>query len=75
MAKKKYPMLSELSDDQKGHLAWRLDRFTAYGYLTSLNCVRGNWGDFPVDKIFSDAEMKPHQAKIHATKVVNFKRK
>lgn len=71
---KKYPLLSELNDDQKGHLAWILDHKTHYGMLTAMHCARGDWGDMLVTKALEDADMTPHQAKVYATRVLNYKR-
>ncbi len=69
-----YKKISELTDRQKGHLAWRLDNNKTYvGMLTAARIARGEYGDLPVNKVFEKADMKPHQAKIHARKVENFK--
>lgn len=64
--------ISDLTDDQKGHLAWRLDHKTYVGYLTAGRIVRGEFGDDEVTRVFEKADMTLHQAKIHARKVVNF---
>lgn len=69
---KLYKRLSELTDHQKGHLAWRLDNRTYCGYITAGHIARGNHGDKRVDEIFREFDMTPHQAKIHANKVQNF---
>lgn len=70
---KKYPQISELTDAQKGHLAWRLDHKTYVGYLTALRVVRGEFGDDPIDVVFRKADKSSHAAKIHARKVINFR--
>lgn len=70
---KAYPLISELTYKQKCHLAWRLDNKTYVGYLTAGRIARGEYGDIPINEVFLKADMTPHQAKIHAAKVVKFK--
>lgn len=65
--------ISDLTEAQKGHLAWRLDHKTYVGYLTALRIVRGELGDDLVTRVFEKADMTTHQAKLHARKVVEFK--
>lgn len=65
--------LSELNDDQKGHLAWRLDHKTATGYITACCIARGQHGNLELVEIFERAGMTKHAAKIHAHKVINYK--
>lgn len=65
--------ISDLTEDQKGHLAWRLDHKTYVGYLTALRIVRGEFGNDLITRVFEKADMTAHQAKIHARKVVNFR--
>lgn len=64
--------LSDLSETQKQHLAWRLDRNTGYGLGSIGRVARGEAGDFMLTEIFEKFDMTPHQAKIHARKVTNF---
>ncbi len=64
--------LSELNEDQKGHLAWRLDHKTGTGYITACCIARGQHGDLELVEIFKRAGMPEHAAKIHAHKVINY---
>lgn len=68
----RYPKLSELTETQKQHCAWRLDRYSAAGLVWINRALRGVFGDLSVDDLFTRAGMKPRQAKIHATKTKNF---
>lgn len=61
-----------MNQDQKDHLAWRLDRHTHVGFLTAGRIARGEFGDEEIVDIFKRAEMTPHRAKIHAKKVETF---
>ncbi len=70
---KKYVKISELNDEQKEHLAWRLDHRTYVGMFSASAIARGNHGDMNLVEVFEKADMTNHQAKIHATKVMNFK--
>lgn len=70
--KKEYPTLSNCSELQRSHLAWRIDRYTAVGLLTACAIARIERGDKPVNEILEECGMTPHQAKIHATKIINF---
>ncbi|MGA9769292.1 MAG: Lar family restriction alleviation protein [Blastocatellia bacterium] len=65
--------LSELTEDQKGHLAWRLDHKTGTGYITACCIARGEHGNPELVEIFKQAGMTEHAAKIHARKVINYK--
>lgn len=70
----KYPRISELTQTQRNHLAWRLDHKTCCGYVTACHIARGGHKeDYELNKLFEIFGMKPHQAKLHATKVINFK--
>lgn len=68
-----YKKISELTDTQKSHLAWRLERHTYIGMITACAIARGEHGDLPVNEVFAKADMTPHQSKIHARKVMRFK--
>lgn len=68
-----YAKISELNEDQKGHLAWRLDHKTYCGLITASHIARGDHGDLNLVEIFQGFDMKPHQAKIHARKVMKYK--
>lgn len=66
--------LSELSDIQKQHLAWRLDNKTHCGLITACAVSRGDHGDLDLVDIFLQyGHMTKHSAKIHAKKVIDFK--
>jgi hypothetical protein len=45
--------LSELTETQKEHLAWRLDHKTVCGLLTASRIARGEFGDLDIIDIFS----------------------
>jgi predicted membrane GTPase involved in stress response len=64
--------ISDLTDTQKSHLAWRLDHKTYVGYLTACRIARGEFGNDTVVDVFRKAGRSDHSAKIHARKVVNF---
>jgi len=68
----KYPLISELTFDQKCHMAWRADRHTGFGLIQISRICRGYAGDIPVNKAFEMLDMTPHQAKLHATAVVKY---
>jgi len=67
--------ISDLSYDQRCHLAWRLDHKTYCGLINASNIARGNYqaaNKKPIYKIFMDFDMTERAAKIHACKVINF---
>ena len=64
--------ISELNEEQNGHLAWRLDHKTACGYLTAIRIAKGKLGDDDLVTIFKKMGKSNHSAKIHARKVINF---
>ena len=65
--------ISELNEDQKGHLAYQLEHNTYCGLITSNKIARGEFGDLKLEEAFIKAEKTPRSAKILATKVMNFK--
>jgi len=65
--------ISELTDTQKSHLAWRLDHKTRMGLGTAGRTARGKMGDMDLVEVFKLAGKTEHSAKIHARKVINFK--
>lgn len=71
--KKVYPLLSELTDKQKGHLAWRLEKYTYVGYFSAIRVAKGEAGNDRINEVFEKANMTKHRAKIHSNKVINFK--
>jgi hypothetical protein len=65
--------ISDLSPEQRGHMAWRLDHKTACGYLTALRIARMELGDMAVQKVFIVYGCCTRRsAKIQATKCANF---
>ena len=65
--------ISDLTDIQKSHLAWRLDNKTACGLLSACAVARGEHGDLELVDIFMHyGGRTEHSAKIHARKVMNF---
>lgn len=65
--------ISELNQEQRGHLAWRLDHKTYVGYITACRIARAELGDDDLTTVFERCGKSTHAAKIHARKVVNFK--
>jgi len=65
--------ISELSEDQKSHLAWRLEHNTYVGYGTACRIARGEFGDLTLEECFEKADKKPRWAKYYAQKVIDFK--
>lgn len=69
--------LSDLNEDQRGHLAWRLDSKTCCGYLSACKIARLETPhkDMPIYELFMEMGMTEKAAKIHACKVINFRLK
>lgn len=65
--------ISELSEDQKSHLAWRLEHNTYVGYGTACRIARGEFGDLTLEECFLKAEKTPRWARYFAQKVLDFK--
>lgn len=66
-------LLSQLTDDQKSHLAWRLDHNTSCGYVTAGAVARGDHGDMEVVDIFVKyGDRSIRSAKALARKVETF---
>ncbi len=65
--------LSELTEIQRGHVAWRLDHKTSCGLLTARRVARMENGDLDVVEVFQKyGACSPRSAKIHATKCARF---
>jgi len=64
--------ISELTDDQRRHLAWRLDHKTYVGYLTACRIARGEFGDDDLVTVFKRAGRSDRSAKIQARTILNF---
>jgi hypothetical protein len=64
--------VSELTEEQKRHLAWRLDHKTTMGLLAACRYARGEGGDLEVVELFRRGGRTDRSAKIHATKVRNY---
>jgi predicted membrane GTPase involved in stress response len=65
--------ISDLTDEKKSHLAWRLDHKTYVGYLTACRIARGEFGDDLLVTVFKKAGKSERSAKIHARKVVEYR--
>lgn len=65
--------LSDLSDDQKSHLVWRLDHKTGIGLLTAIQIAKGMYDNMGIVDIFIWAGKSDHSAKIHARKVIDYR--
>jgi hypothetical protein len=65
--------ISELNDEQRAHLAWRLDHKTYVGFITAGRIVRGEFGDDEVREIFKRAGKSERSAAYHAGQVERFK--
>lgn len=64
---------SELTETQRGHMAWRLDHKTPCGLLTALRVARMEHGDPDVAEVFEKyGDRSPRSAKIQATKCARF---
>lgn len=75
---KTYPKLKELTYDQRCHLAYRLDKYTWCGLLSASRLCRlevDSYNEMPVNVVLESFDMSKHKAKIHSTKVMNFKNK
>lgn len=64
--------ISELTEEQRSHLAWRIDHHTGHGLLTASSVARGEYGDMDLREVFVKAGMTPRQAAIHAGKVERY---
>lgn len=64
--------ISELNGDQKGHLAFLLERHTHCGYGTSGRIARGEFGDDEVVDVFTKADKSKRSARHFAKKVETF---
>lgn len=64
--------ISELNDDQKGHLAFLLERHTHCGYGTSGRIARGEFGDDEIVDVFTKADKSKRSARHFAKKVEQF---
>jgi hypothetical protein len=64
--------ISELNEDQKGHLAYRLDHNTYCGFLTAGRICNGEFGDLDLEEVFKQAGKSPRWAKYYAKKVIEF---
>lgn len=65
--------LSELTNEQKGHLVWRLDHNTYCGLITAGRIAKGEFGDLDLIEVFKMFDKSDHSAKILARKVINFR--
>ncbi len=70
-----YKKISELSHDQKCHLAWRIDHKTAIGILTACRIARGQMGDMTTKEVFDKCEIPEHKAAFNARRVEKYDEK
>ena len=67
--------IADLNDNQRSHLAWRLDHKTYCGLITACKIARleTKHKDEPIYKLFIEMGMTMRASKIHACKVINFR--
>lgn len=66
-------MISQLTDKQRAHLAWRLDAKTSCGMITACRIARLSLGDMDISEVFVRFGGRTlHSAKCHAAKVAKF---
>lgn len=65
--------ISELTEIQKQHLAFRLDNNTSMGYIGACQVARIELGDDEIVDVFRKAGKSEHSAKILAKKVETFR--
>lgn len=66
--------ISELSKQQCGHLAWRLDHNTCCGFITARRIAYGELGDLDLIEVFMKYGNRSHRsAAILTRKVVEYK--
>jgi len=66
--------ISEMNEDQVGHMFYRLDKFTGNAMGFNLAICTGKLGDMDlVDAFQMGCGMNQRRAKIHARKVISFK--
>lgn len=64
--------ISELNDDQKGHLVHLLDSKTHVGLITAGRIAAGEWGDEEIIDVFKKAGMSPGTSRRYAIRVQDF---
>lgn len=65
--------LDELNEDQKSHLAWRLDNKTCCGMITASSIARGDHGNLDLVYIFQQyGDRSKRSAQSHARLVEKF---
>ena len=64
--------VSELTEEQKRHLAWRLSRKTTLDQVAACRYARGEGGDLEVVELFKIAGRSDRSAKLHATEARNY---
>ena len=64
--------ISELSDVQRQHLAWRIDHKTGTGLITGVGIARGEFGDLDLVDVFLRCGKSRRSALAHARKVATF---
>ena len=71
---RKMVKLNELSELQRSHMAWRLDRYTSCGYLKVLSICRleTHFNDKEVCDVFKTYALTDRMARHHAKRVHQF---
>lgn len=67
--------VNNLNEDQRGHLAYRLDHNTACGFLTAARVAKGegDFGEMDLVDVFVWAGSSRRSGQVLAKKVINFK--
>ena len=64
--------ISELTEAQRSHLAWRLDHNTTVGYVTACRIANLKLGNPEVVDVFKKAGKSDRSSKLLAHKVENY---
>ena len=70
-----FPLISELNDLQKGHMAYLLDAYTYCGYFTAGRILRGEIEDYknmPINKIFESFNLTSVKVAELSEKVLKY---
>lgn len=64
--------ISDLTEHQKGHMAFRIDKYTGVGMLTACATARGDLGDLDLVEAFKRCGCKENTARRHARRCKRF---
>lgn len=70
-----FPVISELNEGQKGHMAFLLDTHTYCGYFTAGRIMRyeiEEYNNMPINKIFESFDITSNKATRLSKKVLKF---